>query len=316
MKLQGKTMRNRMLILWNEIPESENKFGVNKREQVRRAYMNSEPFQIHLKEYPAKGPTKHPHGTIKEQMAIVLRFVDKDGTIKERFLDMVHVFDTSALTLKEKLWKTLLNHEFDTSKIRGQGYDGASNMRGEWNGLQALVLKDCPYAYYVHCFADRLQVALVAASKEKAKVIETKRLLELGEIKSGKGANQARTLRRAGDTRWGSHYFSVNSMLQMYSPAFVVLRGIITDGSIPSQRADADKSYSYMKSLEFVFILHLLQEITGRTNILSQSLQRKSQDIANAIELVSTTKKSLNDFRNKGWDSFFFLNGKRMGFFT
>ncbi|GJU37420.1 ribonuclease H-like domain-containing protein [Tanacetum coccineum] len=64
-------------------------------------------------------------------------------------------------------------------------------------------------------------------------------------------------------------------------------------GSIPSQRADADKSYSYMKSLEFVFILHLLQEITGRTNILSQSLQRKSQDIANAIELVSTTKKTL-----------------------
>ncbi|KAK3211683.1 hypothetical protein Dsin_016389 [Dipteronia sinensis] len=40
-------------------------------------------------------------------------------------------------------------------------------MRGEWNGLQALFLKDCPYAYYVHCFAHRLQLALVAASKEK-----------------------------------------------------------------------------------------------------------------------------------------------------
>ncbi|XLU31147.1 hypothetical protein S245_067213, partial [Arachis hypogaea] len=30
----------------------------------------------------------------------------------------------------------------------GQGYDGASNMRGEWNGLQALFLKDSPQAYY------------------------------------------------------------------------------------------------------------------------------------------------------------------------
>ena len=48
----------------------------------------------------------------------------------------------------------------------GQGYDGASNMRGQWNGLQALFLKECPYAYYVHCFAHRLQLALVVASKD------------------------------------------------------------------------------------------------------------------------------------------------------
>ena len=39
-------------------------------------------------------------------------------------------------------------------------------MRGEWNGLQALFLKDCPYAYYVHCMAHRLQLALVTESRE------------------------------------------------------------------------------------------------------------------------------------------------------
>jgi hypothetical protein len=39
-------------------------------------------------------------------------------------------------------------------------------MRGEWNVLQAFISNDCPYAYYIHCFAHRLQLALVAASKE------------------------------------------------------------------------------------------------------------------------------------------------------
>ena len=39
-------------------------------------------------------------------------------------------------------------------------------MCGEWNGLQALFLKDCPYAYYVHCMTHRLQLALVTASRE------------------------------------------------------------------------------------------------------------------------------------------------------
>ena len=58
------------------------------------------------------------------------------------------------------------NHKLDIQNIRGQGYDGASNMRGWWNGLQVLVSNDCPYAYYIHCFAHRLQLALVAASKE------------------------------------------------------------------------------------------------------------------------------------------------------
>ncbi|XP_023753024.1 uncharacterized protein LOC111901409 [Lactuca sativa] len=244
-------------------------------------------------------------GSKKEQMAIVLRFVDAEGIIRERFLDLVHVRDTLSLTLKTNMWRQLLHYQFDVSKIRGQGYDGASNMRGEWNGLQALVLKDCPYAYYVHCFAHRLQLALVAASREiipvhqfftnliftinvvcasskrhddlqKAKATEIEQLLELGEIESGKGLNQVGTFRRAGDTRWGSHFRS---------------------------RGDPDAAYCYLKSFEFVFILHLIKEVMGKTDILSQALQKKSQDILNAMELVSATKEGLNDFRNKGWDS-------------
>jgi hypothetical protein len=99
-------------------------------------------------------------------MAIVLRFVDKYGFIQERFFDLVHVKDTSALTLKNKISDVLSYHRLDIQNIRGQGYDGASNMRGEWKGLQALFLNDCPYAYYVHCFAHRLQLALVVASRE------------------------------------------------------------------------------------------------------------------------------------------------------
>jgi hypothetical protein len=52
---------------------------------------------------------------------------------------------------------------FDVQNLRGQGYDGASNMRGEFNGLQALFLRACPYAY---CYAHHLQLALFGASKE------------------------------------------------------------------------------------------------------------------------------------------------------
>ncbi|XP_025647563.1 uncharacterized protein [Arachis hypogaea] len=165
----------------------------------------------------------------KEQMAIVLRFVTLDGFVKERFFDLVHVTDTCATTLKKELISVLSHYNLQVENIRGQGYDGASNMRGEWNGLQALFLKDSPQAYYVHCFAYRLQLALVAASREvlqihefftqlnsivtivsasskrhdqlqEAQAIENANLVAQNELETGKGANQISTLQRAGDT--------------------------------------------------------------------------------------------------------------------
>ncbi|XP_057793218.1 uncharacterized protein LOC131009829 [Salvia miltiorrhiza] len=80
----------------------------------------------------------------REQMAIILRFVDKDEFVHERFFDIVHVEDTKAATLKNKISGVLSYHNLSIQSIRGQGYDGASNMRGEWNGLQALFLNECP----------------------------------------------------------------------------------------------------------------------------------------------------------------------------
>jgi hypothetical protein len=99
-------------------------------------------------------------------MAIILRFVDKDGFIWERFFHTVHAKDTTALTLKKKICDVLSCNDLKIENIWGQGYDGSNNMPGEWNGLQALFLRVCSYAYYVHCFAHKLQLALVTTSRE------------------------------------------------------------------------------------------------------------------------------------------------------
>jgi hypothetical protein len=98
-------------------------------------------------------------------MTIILRFVDEDGFIKERIFHIVHVKHTTALTLKNKICNVISRYDLPIENIRGQGYDGTSNMHGEWNGLQALFLIECSYSYYVHCFAHKLQLALVAASR-------------------------------------------------------------------------------------------------------------------------------------------------------
>jgi hypothetical protein len=46
------------------------------------------------------------------------------------------VKDTSAYSLMGALVSLLSKHGLPIAKLRGQGYDGDSNMRGEPNGLQ------------------------------------------------------------------------------------------------------------------------------------------------------------------------------------
>ena len=55
----------------------------------------------------------------REQMVLVVRFVDRSGFIRERFLDIVHVKDTTAATLKEEIFFILSHHNLDVQNIKG-----------------------------------------------------------------------------------------------------------------------------------------------------------------------------------------------------
>ncbi|XP_057504798.1 uncharacterized protein LOC130788277 [Actinidia eriantha] len=85
--------------------------------------------------------------SIKEQMAVVMRYVNFEGHVFESFLGLEHVTNTTAISLKEAIETLFLRHKLSIYKLRGQGYDGASNMRGEFKGLKTLKLKENPTAY-------------------------------------------------------------------------------------------------------------------------------------------------------------------------
>ncbi|XP_030940119.1 zinc finger MYM-type protein 1-like [Quercus lobata] len=267
----------------------------------------------------------------REKMAIILRFVDKEGFIKERFFHVVHVRDTTALTLQNEICAVLSHYNLHIENIRGQECDGASNMRGELNGLQVFFLKDYLYAY-VHCMAHRLQLALVTASREvkdvhqffdhsvniinifvgsskhndelqHAQVEQVENMIASNEIETGRGANQIGTLQRAGDTRWGSHFQSICSLIKMFDATCKVINTIPEEGANYKQRGDAEGAYQVLISFEFILILHLMKEIMGITNVLCQALQQHSQDLLNAMHLVSTTKSLIQKLRDYGWEA-------------
>ncbi|XP_020684073.1 zinc finger MYM-type protein 1-like [Dendrobium catenatum] len=268
----------------------------------------------------------------KEQVAISMRYVDRLDQVIERFIGIKHVTSTNAVTLKAAIEDILAKHSLSIQRMRGQGYDGASNMRGEFHGLKALILKDNPQAFYVHCFAHQLQLCLVAVTKNhwqvkhlfefSYRIINTigasckrsdaikciqhdKILLYLknGNLISGKGLNQEINLQKSSDTRWSSHFHSLISLMRMYASVIEVLEIIKEEVVHDQQSVEADVLIDIMEYFDFIFIMHLMIDILGITNELSQSLQRKDQDIENKMKLVQISKQRLQLLRENGWNA-------------
>ncbi|KAG2559180.1 hypothetical protein PVAP13_8NG295552 [Panicum virgatum] len=243
----------------------------------------------------------------KEQMAVVLRYVDKCGIVKERFVGLVHVSETTSAHLKSSIDALFAELNLSLKQVKGQGYDGASNMRGEFNGLQSLIMRENSSAYYVHCFAHQLQLVLVAIVKKhkgvsdfftKVSILlnvvggsakrremirdinlkEMSKALGCGQLQTGIGLNQEQSVQRPRDTRWSSHYKSLKSIVDMFSTIMKVLEIMEKDKvwKIIDQASNLRESF---QSFDSIFYLHLMLTILGITNTLCLALQRKNQDI-------------------------------------
>ncbi|KAH7663195.1 Ribonuclease H-like protein [Dioscorea alata] len=254
----------------------------------------------------------------KEQMALVLRYMNNRGCIVERFLAIVHVSETTALSLKETIESMFSKHGLSLSRLCGQGYGGASNMRGEFNGLKSLILKENEFAFYIHCFAHQLQLTLVVnvgcllnvvgasckrydilRESQASRVVEA---LKMDEFARGNGLNQDISLKHAGDTRWGSYYGTLLNLIILFPYVIDVLENVGDNGLNSEQREEEQFLLQMLQSFNYIFNLHLMRNVLGITNELSRSLQRKDQDIVNAMELVKISKQRLQIMRNDGWD--------------
>ncbi|CAN6578727.1 unnamed protein product [Malus baccata var. baccata] len=208
----------------------------------------------------------------------------------------------------------------------GQGYDGANNMKGELNGLKTKILNKYPQAIYVHCFAHQLQLALVTVAKgiegvaiffnnasilvntigssckrrdafREKQLEQIKKALDVGDLETGRGLNQESSLMRPCDTRWNSHYGTIVSIIVMFEVVVEVLEWI-KDDTNQDNFGEASKLFHDIQTFDFVFHLFLMRLILGITNELSQALQKKDQDIVNAMALVEVCKQRLQSLRD------------------
>lgn len=88
-----------------------------------------------------------------DQLAVIFRYVSEKGIPVERFLCFLPSVGHKAEELFNAVMDLLIKYDTDIINCRGQAYDNASNMSGEYSGLQATIREIAPSAIYTPCNA-------------------------------------------------------------------------------------------------------------------------------------------------------------------
>lgn len=102
--------------------------------------------------------------SVKDQCAIVVRYVNSDG-IHEKLLAMVNCTDSSGLGMFELLKKVLLENGLKVENCIANAIDGAASMQGQYNGFSAWLSGVLPGQIHVWCYSHILNLVLSDVTK-------------------------------------------------------------------------------------------------------------------------------------------------------
>ena len=110
-----------------------------------------------------------------EQLSLVIRYFNPESkTAVERLLDFTaYHLGVTGHAIAETILDLLHKNHLDPKLLRGQGYDGASNMAGKVKGAAAIITYKHPLALYFHCASHQLNLAVM----KSAQLISDKNLM-------------------------------------------------------------------------------------------------------------------------------------------
>ncbi|XP_048425028.1 zinc finger MYM-type protein 1-like [Pyrus x bretschneideri] len=260
---------------------------------------------------------------------------DMEGEAIEKFLGVQHVSCTMSSLLEETIERLFATTNLSRSTLQEQGYNGASNMRGELNGLKTKILNKYPQAFYIHCFAHQLQLALIFVAKENEDVAnffinasslvnligssskrhdafrekqqeQIQKALDLGNLEMGKGLNQESSLMYPCDTLWNLHYGIIVSIIVMFEVVVEVVEWIKSD----SNQDNLDEATSEFPSLRGISDLAKELVKTGRCEsymlvykllILALVLPAATASVERAFSAMKIVKTPLRNKMGDQW---------------
>ncbi|XP_050064793.1 52 kDa repressor of the inhibitor of the protein kinase-like [Aphis gossypii] len=166
------------------------------------------------------------------------------------------------------------NSEF----MYGQGYDGASNMAGQFKGVQKIIRDKYPNALYVHCSAHSLNLA--DSSSINLKLI-----------------------RNYCATRWIQRYEALNDFCELIFYVYKALNFISIEWK-DSSSTDANMFLKCIQDSEFLVSLYVTKVLFSYGLPVCKQLQKERIDLKKTVDIVENLIQSLMNVREDAENEF------------
>lgn len=249
-----------------------------------------------------------------EQFSLCVRYVHEvDGisVLREDFLKFVPVHETTGEALMNTIIDTCNKIGIDLKFLKGQGYDGASNMSGRFQGCATRIREKYPQALYLHCANHSLNLAIgdacdisvvrncLGSIKEIINFFRSsaKRQTALLNIVENLDCEiKKKRLTRYCETRWVERLDAIIKFKEMFVPIFITLEKI--EESWIGESAQKAATFKEMsKSSNFIISMLVIEELFAYAHPLSVSLQGKQVDLSAAMEMVNILLTLLKKMR-------------------
>ena len=265
----------------------------------------------------------------KQQLSFCVRWVDEALNSHEDFLGFYEITNIRSDTIVSAMKDAFTRFNLPFSDLRGQTYDGASNMLGKKSGVAAQIKLLQPKAVESHCQGHSLSLSVkdtTRASRLLGNVMGTvaeittlvkylpkreqllKSVKENIEIEHGDNdvLDQVESLSKLCATRWMVRATTMSKVMTNYQPLFDLWDLCLEENLDRETRSRIVGCQSQMTTFRFFYGLHLSYTVYSLTDNLSKTLQSENMSAIEGKSIALRTVETLDSMRNETASDLFF----------
>lgn len=235
-------------------------------------------------------------------VSIGARYV-KNGKPIESIISMENFEELNAEYFVKKTLSLLEKYGLNNTRILSQCYDGANVISGEEGGVQGLINKQLKRVIpYVHCFNHRFHLVVIETIKivvavrqffdQIPYIINFFKRFKIQKLYDGSA------ILKLIETRWAGHVRSINSIYLNYPEIVSTLPQVKGKNFDGDDIAEATGILKIMKSLQFVFILVLMEKILQLLSPVDKILQSREIGYRESMPVIQSVLIEIDKLRN------------------
>ncbi|XP_050065875.1 uncharacterized protein LOC126554927 [Aphis gossypii] len=259
--------------------------------------------------------------SVMDQCSIVIRYVFHD-TINEKLIAVKCVHNSSGKGMAQLLKEELISVGLDLTKCIGNSTDGASNMRGVYNGFTSHLSQLSPEQVHVWCHSHVLNLVICDATKNSVQVASFFTLLNSCAVffkesylrmdiwnevsKTNSDNSRNKRLQTIGETRWSSKQTAVERIFgtfgdpksSMYVDLIIAFTKVVQGEKFkPDIRAKANTYLDLLLKYETILTAHIFMNVFSITGPLSRYLQTSGLDLLKCQQMVKSALSQIVEYQ-------------------